>query len=383
MRSRTWTHFLALGASPALLSGQSALFTESFEHGLSAWLVHGTSTATVVPSGDATHGQVLELRPNGDAFVMIRGSEKWGRVRMEGSVLFPTNESNYLAFLYNATTGGTRHDFGAVYIKGNDSYLNVNPHRDFNVARTLYDELRVDLTGEAAIHIGQWQRFAVEVVGSAAHIYVGNMSTPQLTVDLYENDSGALGLQPRSVGGNVWVDDVTVRKISGFSYAGPARPNIAYEPEKLITRWQVIGPLAQTNDDIGRTPVAQAGWRPFATDRRGGVITGRIVDTHGPLTVAYFRTTVETPAARTATLVLSTVDDLAVWVNGHFEWFVQPDRLAWYDVASNPKHQSVSIPITLHAGSNDIVVRKRGGGYASGGFFAALLPGPKPNENNR
>ena len=66
--------------------------------------------------------------------------------------------------------------------KGNGSYVQANLHSDTNVGRTLYPEMRAALEGPRAIVIGAWQRFALEVVGSEAHFYVGDMSTPAMTL---------------------------------------------------------------------------------------------------------------------------------------------------------------------------------------------------------
>jgi hypothetical protein len=94
------------------------------------------------------------------------------------------------------------------------------------------------------------------------------------------------------------------------------------------------------------------------------------VDTHGPQTVAYFRTQVTAAAAKPARLELSTADDLAIWINGRFHWFVARHAAAWFDFFSNPKHAGQSIPLPLRPGANDVVIRVRGGVYATGGFFA-------------
>jgi hypothetical protein len=38
----------------------------------------------------------------------------------------------------------------------------------------------------------------------------------------------------------------------------------------------------------------------------------------------------------------------------------------------NSKHAGQSVPISLRSGQNDIVIRVRGGVYATGGFFARV-----------
>ncbi len=289
-------------------------------------------------------------------------------------MLFPTAIDNYLGLLYHYTSRDRRQDFGLIYLKGNDNYLQVNPHRDFNVSRLLYPEGRAGLSGASAVGVNTWHRFALEVDGPTAHVYIGDAVAPQITFSAFEFDRGALGLQPRSVGGAVWVDNVRVRLLDRLSYAGPPIPAPAYDTRDLLTAWQVAGPFDRTDDAIAREPGA-ARWTPFATDSRGAVVSGRVTDYHGPRTVAYFRTTLQAPESRGAEVQFSTIDDLAVWVNGEFQAFIARQEAAWFDFATNPAHAGRRLPLRLRAGRNDLVVRVRGGVYASGGFFSRLVPG--------
>jgi hypothetical protein len=366
---------IVLAGPPGLEAADGPLrFSTDFEGGLAGWETFGHPAVSTLGTHDPVHATVMLLRPSGDVYALVAGSADWGGVRIEGEVLFPTAEDAYLGVIYDFQRQGDRLDFGLFYIKGNDSYLMVNPHRDFNVGRTLYPEYKTPLVGPAAIEVGRWQRFAVEVVGSTCHFYVGDMETPQITFADLELDHGAVGLQPRSVGGDVWVDNVRVFSIDRLRYSGPARPRaFPYASEQLLTRWEVAGPFERTHDSLATPGGDSTGaWRDFPTDGRGAVITARITDYHGPRTVAYFRTRVHATAAREAILELSTVDDLALWVNGRFRWFVGRDPNAWYDAGSEPAHAAQHIPIPLVPGDNVLVVRVRGGVYASGGFFARI-----------
>lgn len=355
--------------------GGPPLFDEDFEHGLEHWRLYGRDAAEIVDSGDPAHGRVLQLVPQGDAYALIAGSERWRGVRLEGELCFRSEVESYLGVVYDFRQRGERVDCGVIYLKAPDGYLQANPQRDCNVSRTLYGEYRAPL-GEAAMQRGEWPHFAAEVIGRECHVYVGRVAEPQLTFAEFELDSGALGLQPRSVGGEVWVDDLTVTAIESFSYAGPPRPEIEYDTSALLTQWQAIGPLARTDDELARTPAAPGRpWRAFATDRRGAVVTGTVVDTHGPNTVAYFRTRIPSEAACDAVLEISTVDDLAIWLNGSFQWFLPRADAAWYDFFRTPGHRGQRIPIVLGSGDNELVLRVRGGVYASGGFFARVMGG--------
>lgn len=350
-------------------------FQETFEGNLNAWVIVGASDITIRSTSDTRHGHVLSLVPNGDVYALIKGSDQWGEIRMEGDVLFPTKEQNYLGVIYNFQRREARTDFGVIYIKGNGSYLEVNPHRDFNVGRTLYPEFHTTLEGNAAIRIGEWQHFKIEIIENQCHFFVGNMEVPQLTFSMLELSSGFLGLQPRSVGGEVLVDNLVVTSIDNFSYQGPPRPSIQYEQESLLTTWDKIGPLDQTDYDIERHPDDRRNtWQSFQTDGRGAVLTGMITDYRGPKTVGYFRTRVRRDVPGEAILHLSTVDDLAVWVNGRFQGFVPRGDYAWFDFWKNPEHRGQKFPISLDQGVNQIVLRVRGGVYTAGGFFARIEP---------
>jgi hypothetical protein len=355
-------------------------FRDDFERDLSGWEVEGTRGVSVRPSGDTTHGRVLVLTPHGDVHVLVKGSASWrGAKRIEGDVLFPTDIDSYLGVVYNFQRRGARADFGLIYLKGDDNYLQANPHRDYNVSRTFYPEYQVPLSGRAEVQIGRWQRFRVETSGDTCHFYVGDMDVPQMTFTLAGLSDGAVGLQPRSVGGDVWVDNVTVTSIPRLAYGGAPRPAVTYERDSLLATWSVAGPFDRTNDEIARRPAGTREWRPFTVDGRGGLPTGQVVDYHGPRTVAYFRSQLLSDFPTEAVLQLSTVDDLAVWVNGRFHWFVPAEASAWYDFASSPNHAGRRIPLDLVAGTNDLVIRVRGGRYASGGFFARVIrTGAKP-----
>jgi hypothetical protein len=99
----------------------------------------------------------------------------------------------------------------------------------------------------------------------------------------------------------------------------------------------------------------------------------RIVDYHGSRTVAHFRSHVERAASGPAQLRISTVDDLALWVNGRFHWFIPRADSAWPDFLHNATRKTQHIPLDLLTGRNELVFRVRGGVYASGGFFAAVV----------
>ncbi len=364
------------------------LFSDDFENGPDQWEISNPEAIAILDSGDSDHGKVLRMAPaDARLHALIRGSDRWRGYRIEGDVLFPDDKHNYLGFIYNLRKTEQRVDLGSIYIKGNGSYIRVNPRRDWNPARMLYEEYHTQLSGADAIRIGEWQRFAAEVFGSICHFYVGDMKKPKVTFDYYEYDSGKAGFKPRVVGGSVWIDNIRAMSIDGLSYRGPAQPEgLDHDSGHLVTDWRALGFLTQSIPEVesssvpGHEVVNDGGiehrWSRFETDPRGAVVTGRLVDFLGSRTVAYFATTMRVAENETARFELSTIDDMAIWINGIFQGYVYPDRFAWHDFGRNPEHDAPDAWDTLEPGTHHILVRVRGGRYASGGFFARVVREP-------
>ncbi len=363
-------------------------FSDDFEGTLSGWELIGAHAIEIIESNDVIHKHVMAMQADGIVYALIKDSDQWGSVQIEGEVLFPTKGHSYLGLIYNYTHNDSRTDFGEIYLKGNRSYLRVNPWRDGNVSRLLYEEYKTRIKGNDAIIIKQWHNFKAEIDGSICHFYVGDMSVPKLTFNLFEYSSGLVGLKPRVTGDPVWIDNIRVTSIKNLSYTGPDLPEIVYEPDSLVSDWEVIGPLNNPNtaieltsdplkaeivtDDITHT------WKPFTVDARGAVITGKITEYEGEHPVAYFRTIIESDREKDVILHFSSVDEIAHWVNNRFQGFIYRDGYislpkndwnAWYDFWKNPDHAGRRIPSHLRAGLNQIVVRVRNGQFASGGFF--------------
>ncbi|MGI9626314.1 MAG: hypothetical protein ACR2QM_05720 [Longimicrobiales bacterium] len=364
---------------------QQPLFTDDFESGLGQWTFPVGMGAETIHSGDPLHGNVLSLQTVDRIVVaLMDGSQNWDDVRIEGEVLFPEHVHNYLGFVYRYGEDDGRTDLGSLYIKGNGSYIRVNPHYDLNVARTLFEEYRTPLVGDAAIEIGEWTSFALEVVGSEAHLYVGDFTRPQITFPHFHRQTGGFGFKPRNPGGAVWVDNLSVHSIPGFTYSGAPLPDIAYRTPPIDVTWDVMGPLTRFFPELETEPfdrdvALQDGgrsfsWEAFQPDLRGAVITSRVTDYEGPRKVAYFHGFVHSPEGQDVTLSLSTVDDLSIWLHGRFLGFVDGETNAWWDAWMNEDHANNVGTITLAEGDNHLIIRVVGGSYATGGFFLRLLP---------
>jgi len=366
---------MSLLAEPATAQHASPpLFHDDFEAGLEEWVFPLGSGHALVPA-PGRDGRALQLEVEGvPVSALIRGSEAWTGVRLEGAVLFPDDDDNYLGFVYAYRDDPDRIDFGSLYIKGNGSYVQGNTHRDTNVGRTYLPEFRTDLTGPHAIEIGQWTRFALEVIDGEAHLYVGDLDTPVMTMT-DAGGGGAIGLKPRNPGAPVLVDDIVVTAIDAPSYEGPPVPAVEYRPGAYLTDWETLGLLESHDVEVEAGQAVDRPWLPAPVDQRGAVRTADVTDFLGPRRVAYFRTTLEADEAMDAVVAFSTVDDVAIWLNGTFLGFAPRQSRAWWDAAWNDERDSLDVSVSLRPGENQLLVRIVGGVYATGGFYAWLEEG--------
>lgn len=382
-------------------------FYDDFEKGTGKWDFFNPGKFKIIDSGDPAHGKVLSMYSGGPAvYALIKDSDGWTNIRVEGDVFFPFFYHHYLGFIYNFNVTGKRIDFGSIFLLGPwgedfapyyrkyntylenppDDFLGnvvlVNPHRDMNASRLLYSEYWVTLNGEKAVKPGEWHRFKAEVFGPVCHFYVDDMNTPKVTYDLFEFSSGRVGFKPRFVGSETRLDNITVTSIKELSYTGPPLPaGRNYEPGKLLTRWDAIGPFSRRMKEIetdGYLPGksyrynnVEMKWRPFEADARGCVATGRITEYYSGEWSAYFHTELRSETEKEVTLHFSSTNGLGIWLNNTFLRIVGGQFTIWPDFRTNPDHQAVKFKVTLKPGVNHLVVMVKGGRYGGDGFYAS------------
>ena len=401
---------LSFVIAPFALTGQTRgkiSFEDDFETGTGKWDFHNPGKFRIIDSGDPAHGKVLSMHSGGPAtYALIRGSDGWTDIRVEGDVFFPYFYHHYLGFIYNLNVTGNRIDFGSIFLLGPwgddfvpyyqkyNSYQEnppegflgnvvlVNPHRDSNASRLLYSEYWVTLKGKDAVKPGEWHRFKAEVFGPVCHFYVDDMKTPKVTYDLFEYSSGRVGFKPRFVGSETRLDNIRVTSIEELSYTGPPLPaGRHYEREKLLTHWDVIGPFSRRMKDIeadgylpGKSYPYNNGekkWRPFEADARGCVLSGKVTEMYSGEWSAYFHTELRSETEKEATLHLSSTNGLYIWLNNTFLRLAGGQFTVWPDFQTNPEHQAVKFKVTLKPGINHLLVLVKGGRYGGDGFYAA------------
>ncbi len=379
-------------AGPALGGDGRVIFQDDFESGPGRWIVSDPEYVQIVDAPDGGPGHALRLTPAGallpalvrrlasrppaePVFALIPGSEEWSAYRLEGRLYFPEANDSYLGVIYHYRSAEGRADFGSIYAiaKPDASYIRVNPHYDWNPARAIYEELRVDLADPAALGPRRWVRFALEVVGREAHFFVGDAGEPRVTFSSFEAERGLVGLNPRSIGGSVLVDDIRVRAIGAHRYRGPPRPRpLALGSAGLLTDWEFAGPFDEPRAAIeeGRDGVA---WTRFASDERGAVLSARLLEHRSGRRFGYFRTSLRLSEA--SRLELSTSVPISIWVDGEPAEVLGPGvgvfdfrRVAWFDFREGPQLQ-VEVP----EGDHELLLRVETD-YSGVGFFARMRP---------
>ena len=104
------------------------LFQDDFEKGLQHWDLSNPGKFVLYTTKDRRHQKIIRLVPGGhNTYMLLKGSENFKSVSIEGDVLFPDTLNSYFGVIYNYTIRGSRNDYGCIYIKGNDNYLRQIP----------------------------------------------------------------------------------------------------------------------------------------------------------------------------------------------------------------------------------------------------------------
>ena len=398
---------IVIGFSVPFLA-QSRYFQDDFEKGLGKWDMVNADKIEIIDTNDPKHGKALCLYAGGEAvYALIKGSDGWTDIKVEGDVYFPWYTVAYMGLIYNYQVRGPRTDFGSVFILGpfgegiNPYFKNmwsrlesppdfmgniiwVNHHRASNASRNIYGEYWVTLTDKTkAVKPGQWGHFKAEIVGPACHFYVTDMETPMITSNFFEFSSGRVGFKPRFAGAEVWIDNIKVTPLEELSYKGPSIPaGVTYKPEELLTHWKAVGPFSRRIREIetnGYQPDKSYPdrsqtykWEPFESDPRGCIVTGKLTNRFSFQLFVYLYTEIEndSPAPKDVAFEFSTTNPLVLWVNNKQVGDISNQSYCWYDFRENPGHKGEKLKATLEPGKNRIMVLDMGGNYGGDGFYA-------------
>ncbi|MCP4151091.1 MAG: hypothetical protein GY757_25325 [bacterium] len=392
-----------------MLPAKNAKITlkDDFEKGLTNWDLVNPDKIKIKDSGDATHGKILALHPGGsETYALIKDSHQWTNIKVEGEFFFPHFANHYMGLIYNYKLNGVSPSFGCIYLYGPlgdepqpffetfvrnrnvppskfvGNIIHAAPHRDGFSAHYLYPEYWVTLKGHQAVKPGEWHPFKAEIIGQTCHYYVDDMETPKITFEHFENNAGRVGFKPRDLGSECWVDNISVTTIETFSYTGAPKPEGRnYKPEKLLTRWDAIGPFTGRQEKIEKDGYIPAKtytyrneklkWKPFKTDGRGCVVTGRMLRKFDTSVFAYFHTVIQSQQKREAVLEFCCTHRLLLWVNNKPAGRVKVEQMAEYGFTETDR-DGIKMKITLKPGTNHIMVMAGGGRSGGDGFYAHL-----------
>ena len=206
----------------------------------------------------------------------------------------------------------------------------------------------------------QWTHIRVEIRGSKLDVFVGETTTPTLTVPRlrHASASGEVGFWARvNNRPGEWAAALSNISITPAATSLP-RTEPAPPPPGFVTSWEAAGPVAAASRPVDSIP-AGLNWTAVATEESGLVNLNRLFvarPQQGRLT-AFLRTTVDAPAARRMLAGIGYSDDVTVFVNGEpvysgvNGW---ESRAPGFASFVDPRFERVWLP--LRAGVNEIVL---------------------------
>jgi len=173
-------------------------------------------------------------------------------------------------------------------------------------------------TATAVIPANEWIHVRLEVKGTQARIFLGDVDSPALEITRlgHGRSKGRIGiksLQP----GTAWFSNFRYRLDSDLDF--PPEP-LQEMPCGTITDWELSQPFRYDAIDPETHPSAQQlalEWRTVHCEPDGVVNIGRTHKRSGPLPdYVYARTTLEADKARTLRLQFGYSDSIAIFLNG-------------------------------------------------------------------
>lgn len=206
----------------------------------------------------------------------------------------------------------------------------------------------------------QWTHVRVEIRGSKMDVFVGEATTPTLTVPRlrHASPSGEVAFWARvNDRPSEWAAALSNISIRPAATSVP-RTEPALPPPGFVTNWEAAGPAPAASRPVDSIP-AGLNWTTVATEESGLVNLNR----HFPAKpqqgrfTAFLRTTVNAPVARRLLTGIGYSDDVTVFVNGEpvysgvNGW---ESRTPGFASFVDPRFERVWLP--LRAGVNEVVL---------------------------
>ncbi|MGE5415079.1 MAG: hypothetical protein ACM3NW_12940 [Syntrophomonadaceae bacterium] len=251
-------------------------------------------------------------------------------------------------------------------------------------------------TGAVDIPKDIWFHLRVEVTGTRARLFVGDMSRPALeVVDLKSGvQKGAVALAVLT--GETYFSNFEVRETPAVAW----ERHLPAMPAGTLTSWELSPSYDALARDLERPPSAaevdSMPWQPVEAEPPGFVVVNRYRDSPHPhvtfqsdfstrlepqpgTRVVYAKTTIDSDVDTVRKLAIGYSDEVSVFVNGRILWrgrSAQSFRDPAFLGIVSPENDAVYLP--LKKGKNELVlaVSELGGGWG----FICRLEEPKPSR---
>lgn len=227
-------------------------------------------------------------------------------------------------------------------------------------------------TAGADKHENEWVTLRLEIKGTQARVFYGDMDTPALVIDELKHgvSSGALGVVGEN-NGSVWFSNFRFEQTDDLAFDEPKTP---VTPTGTITEWQ-LSRAFKTNRVNPRVyprffTIFAGQWQTVTSEPSGLVDVARFVETRGQgPDCVLARKIVQCDRRQDVTLSFGYSDEVTVFLNGQRVFsgnsaYRSRDRSFLGIVGLNDK-----VYLTLEKGRNEImlIVSERFGGW---GFMA-------------
>lgn len=338
------------------------------------WLVEGATRASDVKIDTVLGRPALLLRNSTQA---IKSNVQMADGTIEFDVA-PLDHGDFVAIVFRRESL-TNHENIYLRPRSSGEFMALQYAPRINASSTW--QLYPQFTAATTWPRNQWTHVRVEIEGPRLDVFVGDATTPALSVPRLRHRStrgevafwARVNNQPTQ-----WaaaLSNITVTPKASGGTAAP--PPVA---DQIVTRWEVAGPIATASPVIDKLPTSLQ-WAPIQADETGLININQVFEARpqqGRFT-AFLRRSVEATTAKRVLAGIGYSDDVTVFVNGEpvyagiNGWNVRtPDYVSFVDA----RFERVWLP--LRAGSNEIILAVTDDQRFGWGAALSLATSPSP-----
>jgi hypothetical protein len=174
-------------------------------------------------------------------------------------------------------------------------------------------------TSGGEVPTGEWVHLKVEVKGSQARVFLGDMENPVLEIDelVHGVSRGSIGLNgPRD--GSAYFSNFSWRRDDGLEFE---KPPVSFSPPGVIEKWKIAGPYGLSDIDLEKHPseqdIAEPVWIEAECTESGLVDIARYFGRQGrEPDVAIAKTLITVEESETMEFKFGYSDAAALFLNG-------------------------------------------------------------------